>query len=260
MKTSRIIQITDPHLFANADGKLKGVPTRKSLNAVLERIKAQYNDFECLLVTGDLTQDGSEASYQYLKEALTVFERPCFWLCGNHDEPEIMTQLFPEAMEKRVEMNNWQILLLNSQVYGSIHGHLAETELAFLEKNLAQYPQLNTLIALHHHPETIQSRWMDEIALDNPSELKRIINKYQQVKVIIHGHTHQHREYSLTKIPLLATPSTCIQFTPHSEAFQVDTLQPGFRVLDLRADGQFQSQVIRLTDFPLTIDEASNGY
>ncbi|OED42509.1 hypothetical protein ACH42_12155 [Endozoicomonas sp. (ex Bugula neritina AB1)] len=256
----RIIQITDTHLFNNNDEELLGVQTRESLDAVLELIHAKYADFECLLVTGDLTQDGSTSSYGYLKEVLTRFNKPFYWLCGNHDVPEIMDQVSPEAMVKRVPVGNWQLLLLNSQLPGSVHGHLSDSELETLSAHLQEHPHLNTLIAFHHHPAAIDSVWMDRIALDNPVSLEQITKQHQQVKCIIHGHIHQDIEYSFANTPVLATPSTCVQFTPHSEEFQVDTSLPGFRVLDLFPDGRFETQVIRLKSFPMRVNQALNGY
>ena len=256
----RVIQITDTHLFGDANGSLMGVRTRDTLSAVLELISQKYNDFECMLVTGDLTQDGSTASYEYLKEALADLGKPFYWLCGNHDSPNVMASVLPEAMVKQIPVGNWQILMLNSQVTGSVHGHLSQSELEILEKHLHQSPERHTLVALHHHPDSLNSRWIDKISLDNPADLKPIIEQYQQIKAIIHGHVHQENEYIFADTPVLSTPSTCLQFTPKSDDFKVDQSLPGFRVLDLLPDGRFETQVIRLKDYVLGVDETANGY
>ena len=256
----RIIQITDTHLFEATSGNLMGVRTRDTLSAVLELINQQYGDFECLLVTGDLTQDGSASSYEFLKTSLSALNKPFYWLCGNHDSPDVMADIAPEALVKRVCVGNWQVLMLNSQVLGSVHGHLSQSELDMLKSHLEQSPDLHTLVALHHHPETINSRWMDKIGLDNASELKEIIKPYQQVKAIIHGHAHQEGEFFLANSPVLATPSTCLQFTPKSDNFKVDRSLPGFRILDLLPDGRFETQVVRLEGFILEVDQTANGY
>ena len=257
---TRIIQITDTHLFGDADASLMGVHTRETLNAVLDLIEREFADFECLLVTGDLTQDGSASSCEYLKTALTNLGKPFYWLCGNHDSFEIMATVAPEAMVRRIPVDNWQILMLHSQVSGSVHGHLGSAELQILDNYLHEYPCLHTMIAFHHHPDALDSRWIDEIALDNPADLRNIINQYQQVKAIIHGHAHQENEYIFANTPVLATPSTCLQFTPNSDNFQIDQSLPGFRVVDLLPDGSFKTQVVRLQDFPMEIDKTANGY
>ena len=52
-----ILQITDPHLYGNAAGKLRGVETDSSLRSVLDDAFAQVPDYSAVLVTGDLVQD-----------------------------------------------------------------------------------------------------------------------------------------------------------------------------------------------------------
>jgi Icc protein len=47
----------------------------------------------------------------------------------------------------------------------------------------------------------------------------------------------------------MSTPSTCIQFKPGSKTFALDDLPPGYRRLDLHADGNIDTAVERLVDF-----------
>ena len=259
-RKNRILQITDTHLFADPQGHLMGVKTLSSLDAVLERIQDEYSDFNGFLVTGDLSQDKTRQSYQLLKDRLDVFGKPQFWLQGNHDNTETMQGINSEAMIQRVAMGRWQILLLNSQVPGQPHGHLKESELKRLEEYLWSHSNSHSLIALHHHPESINSLWMDKIGLDNAGALQEVLMSHSNVKGIVHGHVHQAREYSLDDVPVLATPSTCLQFLPESTEFSVEPAMPGFRVLDLLETGEIESLVVRLDDFALGLDLSLNGY
>ena len=52
-----ILQITDPHLYGNAAGRLRGVETDSTLRSVLEDAFVQVPDYSAVLVTGDLVQD-----------------------------------------------------------------------------------------------------------------------------------------------------------------------------------------------------------
>ena len=67
---SRIVQVTDPHLFRDPDGVLAGVPTWKTFRAVLRKIGARHNDFDYLILTGDLAQDEELETYYMLREVL----------------------------------------------------------------------------------------------------------------------------------------------------------------------------------------------
>ncbi|WP_067514418.1 3',5'-cyclic-AMP phosphodiesterase [Endozoicomonas ascidiicola] len=259
-KKIQVLQITDTHLFASSHSALMGVDTAATFEAVLKMVKSDFYQAQCVLVTGDLTQDDSADSYHYLKDALSDLPMPNYWLCGNHDREDLMNAISPAAMKKKVELGNWQILLLNSQVPNQVYGHLEESELAFLSKELAQNPDKPTLIALHHHPAPINSQWMDNIMLKNPDEFAAVLNNHKNIKGIIHGHIHQAIDYTFCGIPVMATPSTCVQFAPESNHFQADTQQPGFRVIDLMPDGTIETQVIRICDQPMEIDLRSKGY
>ncbi|WP_163370041.1 3',5'-cyclic-AMP phosphodiesterase [Endozoicomonas acroporae] len=256
----RVLQITDPHLFADSGSTLMGVNTSATLDEVLAKIQKDYREPDCLLVTGDLSQDDSAAAYHHLKEKLLKINAPSYWLPGNHDQPHLMAAINPSALQKQIILGNWQIVLLNTQVEGKTHGYLRETELEQLATCLQQEPDKHTLLALHHHPAPINSRWMDQIMLQNPEELARVITGHNTVRGIIHGHVHQARTYQFCDLPVMATPSTCVQFAPESDDFQADTRQPGFRVVGLLPDGQIESSVVRVGDKPMKVDLRSNGY
>lgn len=256
----RILQITDPHLFADSRSTLMGVNTSATLDKVLAKVQSDYQDATCLLVTGDLTQDDSEASYLHLKEKLSKLRAPSYWLRGNHDQPDLMNAISPSSMQKQVILGKWQILLLNTQVDGEVYGYLSEAELKLLDNYLAQEPDKHCLLALHHHPAPINSQWMDSIMLKNPDDLARVLSRHHHVRAIIHGHAHQARDYNFCTLPVMATPSTCVQFAPESDEFLADTRQPGFRVLDLLPDGRIESLIVRISDNPMKVDTKSNGY
>lgn len=256
----RVLQISDPHLFANPDATLIGVNTSATLDEVLTTIQRDYPNMASLLVTGDLSQDHSQASYGHLQEKLSKIAAPHYWLPGNHDRPDLMAAISPFAMQKRVILGNWQIVMLNTQAEGEVSGFLSTTELQRLDSYLKESPDRHTLLACHHHPAPINSQWMDDIMLQNPDDLAAIIARHQNVKGIIHGHVHQAREYAFCHLPVMATPSTCVQFAPESDVFRVDTRQPGFRVLDLLADGQIETLVVRVGTEPMQVDLAANGY
>lgn len=93
----RLLQITDTHLFASAEGRLLAVPTAQSLAAVLERVQANEHPFDLILATGDLSQDHSPESYQRFASMMAPLARPIYWLPGNHDDGPLMTEYLHAA-------------------------------------------------------------------------------------------------------------------------------------------------------------------
>jgi Icc protein len=57
----------------------------------------------------------------------------------------------------------------------------------------------------------------------------------------------------------MGTPSTCFQFAPHSATFAIDDAGPGYRWLELHADGSLESRVGRASGFALNIDLKDRG-
>lgn len=260
MNRIRIVQLSDCHLFGHNDGQLMGVNTRASFTSVLIELQTNVQSIDLILITGDLTQDDSKASYQWLKQQLDKTLLPYFWLAGNHDVPELMHEVCPDAMQKSVQLGQWQLVLLNSQKVDEIPGLLSTGELAFLDQQLKQNPNLHTLIALHHPAYRIDSEWLDKINLQNSQAFWQIIDQYPNVRLVINGHIHQQQERVLNSVKLLSAPSTAIQFKPQSVNFGLDDLAPGYRVIDLLSDGKIQSSVTRLQNYNVSPDLDASGY
>jgi Icc protein len=61
-------------------------------------------------------------------------------------------------------------------------------------------------------------------------------------------------------VRVMATPSTCIQFKPNSNDFALDKTSPGWRELELCADGTVKSAVKRLANGVFQPDFDASGY
>ncbi|EOK5342193.1 3',5'-cyclic-AMP phosphodiesterase [Escherichia coli] len=248
----RILQITDTHLFAQKHEALLGVNTWESYQAVLEAIRPHQHEFDLIVATGDLAQDQSSAAYQHFAEGIASFRAPCVWLPGNHDFQPAMYSALQDAgisPAKRVFIGEqWQILLLDSQVFGVPHGELSEFQLEWLERKLADAPERHTLLLLHHHPLPAGCSWLDQHSLRNAGELDTVLAKFPHVKYLLCGHIHQELDLDWNGRRLLATPSTCVQFKPHCSNFTLDTIAPGWRTLELHADGTLTTEVHRLAE------------
>jgi 3',5'-cyclic-AMP phosphodiesterase len=84
----QILQITDPHLYGSAGGRLRGVETDPSLHAVLDDAFARVPDYAAMLVTGDLVQDDT-SGYLRFRSIFGSLTKPVLCIPGNHDEPAV---------------------------------------------------------------------------------------------------------------------------------------------------------------------------
>lgn len=257
-----LLQITDSHLFAEQEGTLLGMNTAASLAQVMERVMAEQPHVDLMLATGDLSQDGTLESYRRFQAMTAAIEAPHRWLAGNHDEAAVMAEHFghTDVMQPVIDIGNWRILLLDSSVSGSVPGWLADSQLELLERALNEAPDRHALVCLHHHPISIDCKWMEPIGLRNADAFLEIIDRYPQVRVLLWGHIHQHLDRERNGVRLLATPSTCVQFEPLSEDFSLDRIAPGYRWLRLQPDGSLDTGVSRVAGFEFAADFGGSGY
>ncbi|PVZ85124.1 3',5'-cyclic-AMP phosphodiesterase [Serratia sp. S1B] len=260
----RILQITDTHLFASQSETLLGINTYSSYHAVLDAVIAQQREYDLVVATGDLAQDHSLAAYQHFAAGMKRLPVPCVWLPGNHDfQPAMVDALADAAISPSKQVlvgDHWQILLLDSQVFGVPHGELSEYQLGWMERCLQAHPERYTLLLLHHHPLPSGCTWLDQHGLRNPHMLAAILLRYPKVNTLLCGHIHQELDLDWHGRRLLASPSTCVQFKPHCTNFTIDAVSPGWRYLDLLPDGRVETQVFRLENDDFRPDMDSDGY
>jgi Icc protein len=256
----RIAQVTDLHLFAESDQCLLGMPTLRSLNALITQLRQLRPQPDLLLLTGDLSQDGSAASYAHVQRLFAPLEIPIYWLPGNHDHVKVMERSLTQFnADKSFRCGSWQFILLNSQDPGCVHGRLSKESLQWLDRQLAENLDVPTLVSLHHPPFAVNSTWLDTSTLQNSAELLKVLDRYPQVKLVVFGHIHQEFQRQRKTVIYLGTPSTCIQFACESDEFALGKEDPGFRLIELYSDGTWQSQVKRV-EFSYQRDLAATGY
>lgn len=262
----RLIQITDPHLFKDETAELLGINTQLSFSQVLQEIQESHFNYELVLATGDLVQDNSEEGYLRFCHHINKLNKKVFWIPGNHDFQPKMFEILNESQGNICPLKHlllgdfWQVIMLDSQVFGVSYGELSQYQLDFLNAKLEEYPDRYTLITLHHHIISTNSAWLDQHNLRNIQEFKQIVTKFPNVKGILCGHIHQAVDSEWFDIKMMATPSTCIQFKADSNNFALDTAQPGWREITLCSDGTINTIVRRVTKLTFLPNMLSEGY
>jgi Icc protein len=244
-----IAQLTDIHLFATDNHKMLGMATTESFQAVIRRLKELQPELDFLILTGDLSGDGTEASYENLQHLLHPLHIPTYWLPGNHDCAIAMEEILTLGMisrRKSFTRGSWNFILLNSSVVGAVHGYLPDQTLDWLDSQLKILGNNPTVVSLHHPPMAINSAWLDISALQNSEELFAILDRHPQVKLVLFGHIHQEFQHTRHHVDYLSTPSTCIQFLSNSPILAIDEKLPGFRLLKLHPNGTWETWVERV--------------
>ncbi|TGD73172.1 3',5'-cyclic-AMP phosphodiesterase [Mangrovimicrobium sediminis] len=259
-----LVQITDTHLCEAPGGTLLGMDTDRSLRLVVEQVLRERPHIDLVLATGDLSDRGSRSAYQRLVDYLGRLSAPSFWLPGNHDNRAEMAAVLAGTGElcEVVLAGRWQIVMLDSQIPGEVGGALGEAELQRLQAALAdgEAQGLYTLVCLHHQPVPVGSQWLDEQMVADDMAFWELVEAHPGVRGVLWGHVHQQIDRRRGPVALMASPSTCVQFAPGSAGFKADDQPPGYRWLELRADGSIETAVSRVTDAEFFVELDSGGY
>ncbi len=259
----QLVQITDCHIFASAGEKLRELNTRDSFEAVKSAVVKAGGNLDMLLVTGDLSQDGSADSYRYLAQQFDQFGLPSFWLPGNHDERDALEKHFTGKQihaSKQILAGAWQIIMLDSTIRGEVHGRVAEAQLTFLDDALRQYPDRHALVCLHHQALKTGSEWIDIKGLRDGAKLRARLAQHGNIRAVLWGHVHQEFHRSIDGVEWMSTPSSCVQFKPGSKEFALGMEAAGYRHLRLNADGSLETAVHRADPIDFEIENSKTDY
>jgi len=253
---STLLHITDTHLYADLSRMLKGITPHDSLAAVLAHAQQQFPSPDAIILGGDMAQDEAAATYRRLADILIQRWRVPFMMTpGNHANIPALNHNLISALARHsaysdsLQLPHWQVIALNSHAEGKVAGLLGDDELARLDRLLAEARPRHTLIALHHHPVPIASRWLDRIGLTDRQQLWHVIDRHKHVRAVMCGHIHQEFDSMHNHVRVLGTPSSCVQFKPLHNTFALDGVSPGYRWLQLQPDGSIDTGIVRVDGF-----------
>lgn len=238
-------------MFADPAGSLRDTVTHSSLRDVIAHI--QFADWPADLVamTGDVIQDDSREAYQRFRELLEPLNLPVLCVPGNHDIRDLMREALsasPFQYCGTLRRGNWLVVGIDSCVCDSAAGYVSDDEMQQLEMRIGDTDAEHVLVCLHHPPLAMGSKWLDTVGLDNGAEFLHGIARAGKVRAAIFGHVHQELERLHESIHIIGTPSTCRQFKPGSDEFDLDDNPPAYRRIGLHSDGSVESELVWLPE------------
>lgn len=260
----QLVQLSDTHILSPGrllDGR---VDTAAALRAAVQHIKALTPVPAGVLLTGDLVDAGSPASYAHLRQLLEPLTLPVWLMVGNHDHREAMQAAFPEHrylldpqargfIQYTVNLPNMRLVALDTVVPGAGHGALCAQRLDWLEHTLAEEPDKTTLLAMHHPPFRTHIGHMDAMGLlEGGDEFIRIVSRHHQIERIICGHIHRSVQCRLAHTVAMTVPSTAHQIALEvGESPGSYTLEPPAMGLHVwRAGPDLVTHLLPIGDYP----------
>lgn len=228
----RIIHISDIHLTEN-DHEIWGVNTLNQFCKTIQKIKEQ-DGIDGIVISGDLSNDGSRWTYEFIDQAFEDVGIPTYCCPGNHDNLEKFYNGYkPSFIEicDEFELCGWNFIMVNSAVAGMSRGYFNPQ---LLSRQLSKY--CGPVIIVLHHPPIEQDGWLNRKLLENRDEFNEIIHHAGNVKLVLYGHTHYHTIKTISGVVYSSAPSIGFAFNPNLKKFEIDDGEEGFNIIHLIGD------------------------
>ena len=228
----KIAHLSDIHLTEN--GRIIwGVNTMRHFNEAISKL-SDIKDIDAIIISGDLSDDGSTWSYNYLDTAFFELGIPTYSCMGNHDSFETFPRMRFIKHTKRVLLGGWKFLILDSVIRdesepgkNKSRGLLNEVSLNFLQMELKD--SIPTAIFLHH-PPIEPGGWLNRKILDNRDNFREIIMG-TNVKMVAYGHIHCSLSKNIQDVLYTSAPSIGFGFDEDLPKFQIADGTEGFNVI-----------------------------
>ncbi len=207
----KIIQISDLHIKKTPNTLLYGIDPRNGFELTLKSILNSKIDFDSFFLTGDISDDGSIESYEYVLSFLEKFNKNIYFINGNHDSKKNLISVFSKskyfAPLNELILENWLFIGLDSCLEAKDSGFLSDTEIQRFEKIINKHKEknFNIGVVVHHHPILVGTPLIDDCPIVNASKWIDYIKKNYQIKLIITGHVHNHYSIEIGEIAKLET-------------------------------------------------------
>lgn len=199
--TFLIAQISDLHLKAGGKLSYGVVDTLAALRRAVDQLNASQPRPDIVVISGDLVDFGHPDEYAVLRPELQRLAMPCYLVPGNHDDRAHLLAAFadhdylpqlPEApLDWVVDSHPVRLIGLDTTIPGSHGGQLQDSQLRWLDAQLALRPQVPTVLILHHPPFISGIGHMDREPFCNAAALEWLIGGHPQVERLLCGHLHR---------------------------------------------------------------------
>jgi len=239
-----LIQISDCHFARDPKATYRGENADRNLGRLRMGVEAMAADG--LVLSGDISEDGSIESYERAADQVRDWAPLCAWLPGNHDNKTAMAEALSEPDFLRgpvLDWGGWRLVLLDSAFGDRGDGTVDDDRLKPLDAVRAETSERPALAFIHHQPVPVGAPWIDKYGMAHSDLLwERLAGT--RVKAVGFGHVHQAFIGERDGVVCLSAPSTVANSQAATTVFTPDPTGPKARWYRLYEDGRWQTGLI----------------
>lgn len=223
---ARFLHLSDLHVVPEGHLVSGRLDTARLLREAVDTLcgrRGAIGPIDAILVSGDISDDGSAESYKIARRELDRLGGRLLVVPGNHDRRAALRAAFSDMPELRptglidwvADIGDTRVIGLDTLIEGKGGGILRSESLGLLSDALAEAGARPVLVVLHHPPLKTGIRFMDAIGLENPKDLEEVLARHDAPVRVLSGHVHGVYHGLLGRHPVVTAPSCC-------SAFQLD--------------------------------------
>ena len=191
-------------------------------------------NIDVIFISGDLSDDGSLWTYQYIDKAFQSLGIPTYCCPGNHDNIEMMTKGYIPSfyqIEEHISLREWDFYFLNTAVVNFTRGFISDDKLKFIKESICN---ANKPIGfIFHHPPIEPGGWLNRKILDNRDDFNKIIFDCPMVKLVLFGHIHYHMKSYMHHITFASSSGIGYAFDKELPKFHIANGKEGFNLIEI---------------------------
>lgn len=189
-----IAQLSDLHIGGPNAG------SGEKFSEAIAEINAMSRQPDLVLITGDLTDEGTDEEWQEFLDRIADLSAPWEAIAGNHDRT--ISEL---AGHRSIEAGPLHLILLDtsSDTFG-------DDDAVWLEAELAAHATHPTIIAIHQPPFETGIWWMDCVGLKGREGFENVVRQHPNVLMVLSGHVHRPIQTNWGGCTLWTCPSTSV--------------------------------------------------
>lgn len=246
----KIIHMSDLHL--SADGALVWEEDcrRKFLTAI-KQIK-MMRDVDAIIVSGDISNDGSLNSYYFADQVFSELNIPTYWCVGNHDNLSVMFTTFKPKfchLSDQALLGGWRFYFINSVAKDNddpnsnrSKGIVTMNVRNELDGLLSKNPEPSIVVL--HHPSLEIGGWQDNKILKDRETFREMLCRHKNVKLVLSGHVHTFFVKRDKNILYSTASSIGFAFSTKLSKYEIKQGQEGFSCISLNKKDIFIENIL----------------